>query len=126
MYLSGQGMILFSVSNAIFWVQRDGGFEVPRHGPKLIYRFTVMVEEETSDSSQKIPSTFSSNWVIPYQGACSQFLISPETFIRPFATGKVNFPFSWGNATSFAMNLLEQMRPSFPTHECMKMTHAMT
>ena len=30
--------------------------------------------------SQKVPLTFSSNWVLPYKGGCSQFLISSRQF----------------------------------------------
>ena len=49
-----------------------------------------------------------SNWVVSYQGGCSQFLISSrKCVIRPPATGKMHFPFSLGNITSFALSLRE-------------------
>ena len=58
--------------------------------------------------SQKIHSTFSSNWVIPYHDGCSQLLISSKTnwFVHR-RQKKKDFPFSLVGNTSFAMNLLE-------------------
>ena len=69
-------------------VKFDSGFnvmavyEVSWHGPKIIYRFTrirkwvLRWQKRPFWFSKKISLTFSSNWVFPYQGACSQFLIS--------------------------------------------------
>ena len=39
-----------------------------------------MVKVETLLISKKISLTFSSNWVVPHQGGCSQFLISSNKF----------------------------------------------
>ena len=60
--------------------------EVSWHGPEVIYRFTGIRKwvlrwwKRPFWFSKKIPSTFSSNWVFPYQGVCSQFLISSRKF----------------------------------------------
>ena len=73
--------------------------------------------------SKKISSTFSSNWVIPYQGGCSQFLISSSKFDSSICDWKWIFHFLWGNITSFALSLFLSrflMRPSFPTPQCLQ------
>ena len=43
---------------------------------KLRQKHTVTLWKRPFRFSKKIPSTFSSNWVLPSQGGCSQFLIS--------------------------------------------------
>ena len=69
-------------------VKFDSGFnvmavyEVSWHGPKIIYRFTGIRKrvlkwwKRPFRFSKKIKVTFSLNWMFPYQGGCSQFLIS--------------------------------------------------
>ena len=100
-----QGMILLSAREVWLWVQRDG--------PKIIYRFTSIRKwvlrwwKRPFWFSKKIPLTFSSNCVFPYQGGCSQFLISSRKFDSSISGWKMNFPFSLGNITSFALSLLE-------------------
>ena len=46
----------------------------------------------------------------------------PTNFIRPSATGNMNFPFSLGNIASFAWVFLRRfpMRPSFPAPQCLQ------
>ena len=115
------------------WVQRDGGFsyEVSWHGPEVIFRFTgIRIRvlrwwKRPFWFSKIISLTFSSNWVIPYQGGCSQFLISSNKFYSPICDWKMNFPFSLGNMTSFALSLFSSrfpMRPSFPTPQCLRLS----
>ena len=61
-------------------------YEVFWHGPKVIYRFTGIRKwvlrwwKRPFWFSKKIYVTFSSNWVFPYRGGCSQVLISSKKF----------------------------------------------
>ena len=65
-------------------------------------------ERETFDSSRKIYVTLSSNWTFPYQGGCSQFLISSRKIVSSICGWKNNFCiFLVRNITSFALSLLE-------------------
>ena len=64
-------MILLSASRVWLWVQRDAVNQASRHGPKIVYRFTGI---------RKVNITLSLNWSMPYQGGCSQFLISSKGF----------------------------------------------
>ena len=74
-------------------VKFDSGFnvmavyEVSWNGPKIIYPFMGIRKwvlkcwkKRPFWFSKKISLTFSSNWMIPYQGGCSQFLISSRKF----------------------------------------------
>ena len=81
--------------------------EVSWPGPKVINCFTGIRKrvmkwwKRPFWFSKKINVTFYSNWSIPYQGGCSQVL--SRGLIRPSAIGKIYFPFSLGNITSFAL-----------------------
>ena len=61
-------------------------YEVSWHGPKVIYRFTgiriwvLRWWKRPFWFSKKVTSTLSLNWSMPYQGGCSQFLISSRKF----------------------------------------------
>ena len=44
---------------------------------------------------------------MPYPGGCSQFLSPPKVLIRPSAIGKIKFPLSLRNITSFALSLFD-------------------
>ena len=86
-------------------VKFDSGFNVMAvqefswHGPKIISCFTGIRtwvlrwwRWRPFWFSKRISLTFSSNWVLPYQGGCSQFLISsPTSFISPSSTGNLFF-----------------------------------
>ena len=97
----------------------DSGFnvmvenEVSWHGPEIIYRFTgirkwvVWLWKRSLWFSKKVNITLSLNWSMPYQGGCSQFLISSRCFDSSICDGK-NFP-CLGNITSFALSLFEQI-----------------
>ena len=73
-------------------VKFDSGFnvmavyEVSWHGPKVIYRFTgirkrvVRWWKRPFWFSKKVNVTFSLTWSLPYQGGCSQVLISSKGF----------------------------------------------
>ena len=85
------------------WLKFDSGFnvmavhEVSWHGPKIIYRFNCIRKwvlrwwKRPCWFSKKIYVTFSSNWVIPYQGGCSQFLISSSKFYSSICDWKNKF-----------------------------------
>ena len=73
-------------------VKFDSGFNVMAvyeaswHGPKIIYRFTSIRKrvvrwwKRPFWFSKKINVTFSLNWSLPYQGGCSEVLISSRKF----------------------------------------------
>ena len=68
--------------------------------------------------SKKISWTFSSNWVIPHQGGCSQFLISSSKFGSSICNWKYEFSiFVWEILLPLHWVFLSRfpMRPSFPT-----------
>ena len=85
-------------------VKFDSGFnvmavyEVSWHGPKVISRFTGIrkwvlrwCRWRPFWFSKNIHLTFSSNWVFPYQGGCSQFLISSYKFDSSICDWKNEF-----------------------------------
>ena len=71
---------------------------------------------DPSDFTKKISVTFSSIWSLPYQGGCSQFLISSKGFDSSMFDRKINSPLL-GNITSSASSLLWRfpMCPPSPT-----------
>ena len=80
-------MILLSASKVWLWVQRDGGFlKFPDVDQKsfiaspAIGKWVLRWWKRPFWFSKKTTLTFSSNWVFPYQGGCSQFLISSRKF----------------------------------------------
>ena len=92
-------------------------FEVSWHGPKIISCFTGIRKrvmkwwKRPFWCSKKIYVTFSSNWTFPYQGGCSQVLISSKKFDSSICDWKIKISFSLGNVTSFA--LIESFRVDF-------------
>ena len=90
-------------------VKFDSGFnvmvvyEVSSHGPEIISCFTgigIWVLRwwrwRPFWFSMKISWTFSSNWVVPYQGRCSQFLIPSDKFCSSICDWKYAFSiFGW-------------------------------
>ena len=91
--MSSSGYInVFTVEEGWFFSRRvkfDSGFnvavcEVSRHGPKVVYCFTgirkwVVRWKRPFWFSKKVNITLL-NWSMPYQGGCSQFLISSKGF----------------------------------------------
>ena len=71
--------------------------EVSWHGPEIIYHFTSIRKwvlrwwKRPFWFSKKIYVTFSSNWTMPYQGGCSQFLISSWGFDSSICDWKNKF-----------------------------------
>ena len=108
-------MILLSASKVWLLVQRDGGFEVSWHGPEIVYRFTgirkwvVRWWKRPCWFSKKVNITLSLKWSMPYQGGCSQVLISSKSFDSSICDWKINSLFSLGNINSFALSLFEQI-----------------
>ena len=98
MYFSGNKEWFFSRR-----VKFDSGFnvmavyEASRHGPKIIYRFTsirkwvLRLWKRPFWFSKKINITLSLNWSMPYQGGCSQFLISSRGFDSSICDWKNKF-----------------------------------
>ena len=99
-------------------VKFDSGFnvmaeyEVSWHGPKVINCFTGVRKQVVRWwwkrrfwFSKKIKVTFSLNWSLPYQGGCSQVLISSRKFDWSICDWKIISPFSLRNITSFALSL---------------------
>ena len=88
-------------------VKFDSGFnvtavyEISWHGPKIVYRFTSIRKwvlrwwKRPFWFSKKIKVTFSSNWVFPYQGGCSQFLISSNKSDSSICGWKIVSIFFW-------------------------------
>ena len=113
----------FSINREWFFsrqVKFDSGFnviavyEVSSHGPEVICPFTDIrkwvlrwLRKRPLWLSKKISLTFSSNWVIPHQGGCCQFLISSRKFNSSICGWKNGFSISLGIITSFALSLLE-------------------
>ena len=68
------------------WFNVMAVYEVSWQGPELIYRFTGIQKwvmrwwKRPLWFSKKIYVTISLNWSMPYQGGCSQFLISSRKF----------------------------------------------
>ena len=123
-------MILFSASKDRLWVQRDGGIWSFLTGPKIICCFTgirIWVfwwwRWRPFWFSKKIYVTFSSNWVFPYQGGCSQFLISSRKIDSSICDWKYEFSiflkkYHFLCIESFQSRFL--MCPSFPTPQCLQ------
>ena len=86
-------------------------YEVSWHGQKIIYRFTGIRKwvlrwwKRPFWFSKKINVTFSSNWVIPYQGGCSQFLISCNKFYSSICDWKYEISIFFEKYISFALSL---------------------
>ena len=89
-------------------------FDASWHGPKIIYRFTgirkriLKLWKRPFWFSQKINITLSLNWSMPYQGGCSQVLISSKGFDSSICDWKINSPSLVGVA-SFALSLFEKI-----------------
>ena len=77
-------------------------YEVSWHWPKIIHRFTGIRKcvmrwwKRPFWFSKKIYMTFSSNWTFPYQGGCSQFLISSNKFYSSICGWKNKFSIFFG------------------------------
>ena len=77
-------------------------FEVSWHGPKIIDCFTgirrcvVRWWKRPFWFSKKIKVTFSLSWTLPYQGGCSQVLISSKCFDSSNCDWTNKFPFFFG------------------------------
>ena len=128
--MSGSGYVnVFQWNREWFFSRRvkfDSGFNVMAvyeaswHGPK-VHSFTgkkwvLRWWKRPFWFSKNVNVTFSSTWSRPYQGGCSQFLISSRCFDSSICDGKNKFSLL-GNITSFALSLLSwsQMRRSSPT-----------
>ena len=121
-------MILLSASKVWHWAQRDGGFwsfltwtkshlSLHRHPGSESW----FCGRDPSGSPTKSLSTFSSNWVIPYQSGCSQFLISSSKFDSSICGWKNEFSI-WEILLPLHCVFLSRfpMRPSFPTPQCLQ------
>ena len=68
------------------WFNVMAVYEVSWHGPEIVYRFTgirkwvLRLWKRPFCFSKKVNITLSLNWSMPYQGGCSQFLISFKGF----------------------------------------------
>ena len=103
MYFSGKGNDSFSRR-----VKLDSGFnvmtayEASGHGPKIIYRFTdiqirvLRLWKRPFWFSKKVNITLSLNWSMPYQGGCSQVLISSRVFDSSICDWKNKFSIFFG------------------------------
>ena len=111
-------------------VKFDSGFnvmavyEVSWHGPEVIYRFTgirkrvVRWWKRPFWLSKKISLTFSSNCLMPYQGGCSQFLISSNKCYSSICDWKNEFSIFFGKYYFLCIESFWSrfpMRPSSPT-----------
>ena len=104
-------------------VKFDSGFnvmavyEVSWHGPKVIYRFTGIRKRVLSWwwkrpfwFSKKVNITLSLNWSMPYQGTCSQVLISSKGFDSSICDWKNRFSIFFGKYHLFP---IESFRVEF-------------
>ena len=103
---------LLSVSKIWLWVQRDGGvwsFLTWTKSHLIASPASGNVSREScgrdpSDSPRKSILLLSLNWSIPYQGGCSQVLISSKGFDSSILRlEKINSPFSLGHITLFSI-----------------------
>ena len=84
-------------------------YEVSRHGPKIVYRFTgirkrvVRLWKRPFCFSKKVNITLSFNWSMPYQGGCSQVLISSKGFDSSICDWKNKFSFFFGKYHLFCI-----------------------
>ena len=105
-------MILLSASKVWLWVQRWRFLKFPDMDQKIINRFTSIWKwvlrwwKRPFWFSKKVNSTLSLslNWLMPYQGGCSQFLISSKGFDSSICDWKNKLP-CLGTITSFALTL---------------------
>ena len=76
-------------------------YEVSRHGPKVVYCFTGIRKwvlrfwKRPFWFSKKVYITLSLNWSMPYQGGCSQVLISSKGFDSSICGWKIEFSISF-------------------------------
>ena len=82
------------------WLNMMAVYEVSWHGPKIISRFTSIQiwvfrwwKWRPFWFSKKINVTLSLNWSRPYQGGCSQVLISSKVFHSSICDWKNKFSF---------------------------------
>ena len=74
-------------------------YEASRHGLKIVYCFSgirkwvMRMRKRPFWFSKKVNVTFSLNWSRPYQGGCSQFLISSWCFDSSICDWKNKFSF---------------------------------
>ena len=107
-------------------VKFDSGFNVMAvyavswRGPKVVYRFTGIRKrvlrwwrKRRFWFSKKVNITLSLNWSMPYQGGCSQFLISSRGFDSSICDWKNKFSLFGKYHRVFASRF--PMRPSSPT-----------
>ena len=95
-------MFVLSASKVWLWVQRDGGMWSFLTRTKIIYRFTGIRKwvmrwwKRPFWFSKKIYVTFFSKWTFPYQGGCSQVLISSRKFDSSICDWKNKFSIFFG------------------------------
>ena len=91
-------------------------YEVSRHGPEVVYRFTgirkwvLRLWKRPFWFSKKVNITLSSNWSLPYQSGCSQVLISSKGFDSSICDWKNKFSFFFGKYHLFR---IESFRVDF-------------
>ena len=103
-------------------------FEISWHGPKIISCFTRIRKRVSRWWKRPFDSPRKSTWLSPRIG-WSRIKVNvlsswppPINFIRASPTGKMNFPFSLGNITSFALSLfwIDFRCPSFPAPQSLQ------
>ena len=77
-------------------------YEVSRHGPKVVDQLhrhpevsREVVEETLLILQESQCDPLSLNWSMPYQGECSQFLISSKGFDSSICDWKNEFSLLW-------------------------------
>ena len=99
-------------------------YRISWHGPKIIHRFTGIWKwvlrwwKRPFWFSKKIYGSFSSNWVLPYQSGCSQFLISSRGFDSSICDWKNKFSFFSGENHLFR---IESLWVDFPCVHCFQL-----
>ena len=111
------------------WFNVMAVYEVSWHGPKIIYCFIGIRKwvvrwwrKRPFWFSKKVNVTLSSTWSRPYQGGCSQFLISSRGFDSSICDWKNKFSL-FGKCHLFRIeSFLSRfpMRPSSPNPQCLQ------
>ena len=92
-------------------------FEASRHGPEIVNRFTsirkwvLRLWKRPFWFSKKVNITLSLNWSMPYQGGCSQFLISSNKFYSSICNWKNEFSIFFGK---YSFLCIESFWVDFP------------
>ena len=118
-------MILLSASKVWLWVQRDGGkwsfltwTKSHRHPDMSL----EVVEVETLLILRENLFDLILELGAPVKVDVLSSWSPPTNFIRPSATGKMNFSFCWETVLPLHWIFLNgfPMRPSFPTPQCLQ------